>query len=194
MSLPGIFPTIRKQQTGNCIERTHSSARPEQTDPDPLPATQPSVQPWPTSGAWSWAKAMTISSSDSKEKRQWAEARERERNGWKDGALFYAFQSLRLLRMRPSGDSGEVNFAQCRANLGPTSLYLCLFPFFSKKLFCLFSLQLALTSNFIPSFLYWLHLVKQKSPWSGSGVAEVKAALDENREGLSWGSQANWAQ
>lgn len=61
----------------------------EQTDCDPLPATQPAIQPWPTSGTWSWAKAMAISTSDTEEKRQWAEAR--ERNRWKDWASVMFF-------------------------------------------------------------------------------------------------------
>lgn len=57
---PSHLPSIHKQQTPNCTKGTHSPARPEQTDPDPLPGTQPSIPTRPTSGTVSRAKAVTI--------------------------------------------------------------------------------------------------------------------------------------
>lgn len=40
--------------------------------------------------------------------------------------------------------------------------------------------------------LYWLAITKKSRECQQSDGSEVNT--DENRDGLSWGSQANWAQ
>lgn len=145
---PSHLPSIHKQQTTNCTKGTHSPARPEQTDPDPLPGTQPSIPTRPTSGTWSWAKAVTIRPLDIGKR----DNKQKEGGiGCRTVASFSAFHS---------------HYASLRPNLCANTLTRTFFPLKKKAatstLLCLFSLHRVLTSVSILPFhysFYWLHLV-----------------------------------
>lgn len=109
----------------------HGAARTKQTNPDALPAIQPSIQFWPTSGASSGARATSISQSDAEVEGWWA-------------AKIFLQNPIELIR--------KISKPECKINFYLLSLY---FRQSAPSIVCLFfQLQLAFTPIFILPFHY----------------------------------------
>lgn len=174
-----VQPERSRQTQMPCQRPSHPSK------PDPHQGTGCGPRPWPSDH-------QTLGKRDNEQSK-----RKERMARW--GLIFFFFCFLLGLdcserRIRDTVKRSVLLHSEWRLQHQFVFIYFIFKRTAMPTLFCLFSLQLALTSNFSLPFHYSALQATLRCPCSGSRVAETKLTLDENRDWLFWGSQAKWAQ